>query len=188
MQTGDPCGHTDRPPELSADARPNAEGGYTLLIAIVAVGLFAIFSLATRSLWETEIRRDMEEELVFRAEQYVQAIQRYVRKNSNRYPPSLDVLAEEKLIRRMYKEPMSDDGQWNVVMQPLGRSKKLLIVPPDLVAKYLSRARLIGVCPTSTGESYRVYREKKRYHEWAFYLGAEEERDMPELEYVRSRS
>jgi hypothetical protein len=70
-------------------------------------------------------------------------------------------------------------------MQPhRGGSKKLLIVPEELVAKMLNRARIIGVCSTSMGESYREYRKKKQYHEWAFYVGEKIEEEMPNLEYI----
>ena len=80
---------------------------------------------------------------------------------------------------------MSEDGMWNAVMQPLARGeKKLLIVPVELIPKLRSRARLVGVCSTSPAESFREYRTKKNYHEWAFYVGEDLESDMPELEFI----
>jgi hypothetical protein len=48
--------------------------GYALLAAIIAINLFAIFVLKAHAVWETELQRDLEEELIFRGRQYVTAI------------------------------------------------------------------------------------------------------------------
>lgn len=159
--------------------------GYALLLAIIAITIFSIFLLAARELWETEITRDLEDELIFRARQYVQAIQQFMKKNNNLYPQDLDTLYKKKFLRKRYKDPMSEEGQWNVVMQSSTPGKKeLLIVPEELVSNYLSRARIIGVSSTSPLESFREYRKKKNYHEWAFYVGEKVESDMPELKFI----
>lgn len=159
--------------------------GYALLLAIIAITIFSIFLLAARELWETEISRDLEEELIFRARQYVQAIQKFMKKNNNLYPQDLDILYEKKFLRKRYDDPMSEEGRWNVVMQPTTPGKKtLLIVPEEMVSNYVRRARIIGVSSTSTAESFLEYRKKKNYHEWAFYLGEKVETDMPELKFI----
>jgi hypothetical protein len=159
--------------------------GYALLVAIFAVTVFAVMILAARGLWETEIRRELEAELVFRARQYVAAIERFNQTNNNLSPPNLDILLEKKLIRKLYPDPISEDGSWNAVMQPLsGGEKKLLIVPLEIIPKLRTRARLVGVCSTSPAEGYREYRSKKSYQEWAFYVGEDPDTDMPELEFV----
>jgi len=159
--------------------------GYALLFAILAVTIFSIFLLAARELWETEITRDLENELIFRARQYVQAIQQFMKKNNNLFPQNLDILYEKKFLRKRYKDPLSEEGRWNVVMQPSTPGKKmLLIVPEELVGNHLNKARIIGVSSTSTAESFREYRKKKNYHEWAFYLGEKVESDMPELKFI----
>jgi hypothetical protein len=80
---------------------------------------------------------------------------------------------------------MTESGTWNIVMRPIkAGSKQILIVAEEFVPKMLVSARIIGVCSTSTGESYREYREKKQYHEWAFYLGEKVEEEMPELKFI----
>lgn len=165
--------------------RPSKEKGYSLLVAIFAVTIFSILILTARAHWETEIRRDLEAELIFRGRQYVIAIEKYVKKNNNLFPPNLDVLFEKKFIRKLYPDPMSESGIWNIVMQSSrAGSKKLLIVPEEFVSKMLAQARIIGVSSTSTAESYQEYRKKRQYHEWAFYLGEKPEDEMPKLEFV----
>lgn len=159
-----------------------------MLAAIFAVTIFSILALAARAHWETETRRDLEEELIFRAGQYVTAIENHIKKNNNRYPQNLDILVEKKFLRKRYPDPMTESGSWNVVMQSVQTgSKKLLVVPEEYVEKMLNRARIIGVCSTSRGESYREYRKKKQYHEWAFYVGEKVEEEMPKLEYLYFR-
>lgn len=160
--------------------------GYSLIIAIIAVTIFSILLLKARIMWETVIGRDMEEELIFRARQYVSAINLYKIKNNNFYPKKLKVLYEKKFLRKLYKDPISESKEWNVVMQPtrLGK-KKLLIVPKKLVKKFIGTAHIIGVISTSIKEGFREYRGKKHYNEWAFYLGEQIDKEMPELKLIK---
>ena len=160
--------------------------GYALLTAILAVAIFTVMMMKARTLWETELRRDLEQELIFRGEQYVTAIELFRKKNTNLFPQSLDELYEKNFLRKRFKDPMTKAGKWNVVMQPgtPGRTKALLVVPEDMVAGYTSRASIIGVCSSSCEEGFRQYRKKKKYCEWAFYLGEQVDKEMPELKFV----
>jgi len=160
--------------------------GYSLIIAIIAVTIFSILLLKARIMWETVIGRDMEEELVFRARQYVSAINLYKIKNNNFYPKKLKVLYEKKFLRKLYNDPISESKEWNVIMQStkLGK-KKLLIVPKKLVKKFIGTAHIIGVISTSIKEGFREYRGKKHYNEWAFYLGEQIDKEMPELKLIK---
>ncbi|MCI0470898.1 MAG: hypothetical protein L0Y73_04510 [Candidatus Aminicenantes bacterium] len=159
--------------------------GYSLIIAVIAVNVFAILLMMARSMWETEIKRDLEEELIFRARQYTTAIELYRAKNSNIFPQALEILYAEKFLRKTYPDPMTESGEWNLVMQAIGGgSKSLLIVPPQQLGVYLTRAQLIGVASSSTEEGFREYRKKKRYCEWAIYVGEDISKDMPELTFV----
>lgn len=159
--------------------------GYSLIIAIIAVTIFSILLLKARIMWETVIERNMEEELIFRARQYVSAINLYRIKNNNFYPKKLKVLYEKKFLRRLYEDPISESKEWNVVMQStkFGK-KKLLIVPKKLVKKFIGTAQIIGVISTSIKEGFREYRGKKHYNEWAFYLGEQVDKEMPELKLI----
>lgn len=159
--------------------------GMALLWAIIAVNIFAILALTARTMWETEIQRDYEEELLFRARQYRMAIEFYVKDNNNLYPRDFDVLYEKKFLRQLFKDPMSDDGKWNYVMRG-GTSGKdeLLIVPEEYLAQYIEQARIVGVVSRSPDEGFREYRGKKRYSEWAVYVGEQADKEMPELNFV----
>ncbi len=159
-----------------------AQQGIALLAAILALNIFAIFSLMARSMWETEIQRDMEEELLFRAGQYRMAIELYTKENTNLYPRDFEVLYEKKFIRQLFEDPMSEDGKWNYVMRGGTTGKNdLLIVPESMLEEYLNKARIVGVVSTSPEEGFREYRGKKRYSEWAVYVGEQVDKEMPEL-------
>lgn len=161
------------------------KAGYSLIIAIIAVNVFAVLTLMARSMWEAEIARDLEEELIFRGRQYVTAIEMYKAKHTNLFPQDLEILYAEKFLRKLYPDPMTESGEWNIVMQgTTGGKKSLLVVPPELLGKYLSKGQIIGVASTSAGEGYREYRKKKRYSEWAFYVGEDPEKDMPDMTFV----
>ena len=161
------------------------KAGYSLIIAIIAVNVFAILLLTARTMWETELMRDLEEELIFRGRQYVTAIELFKAKHQNLFPKDLEVLYTEKFLRKLYTDPMTESGEWNIVMQGTTAGKKaMLVVPPDLMEKYASKGQIIGVCSSSIEEAFRQYRNKKRYCEWAFYVGEDPEKEMPDLTFV----
>ena len=134
-----------------------------------------------------EIKREMEQELIFRGKQFVYAIEKYMKKT--KVPlKDFDTLLEKRFIRKLYLDPLSETGKWKIVMQSSkagSRGGKLLVVPEDLVTIYLSKAKIIGVCSTADDVGYYEYRSKKNYNEWAFYVGAKENKEMPELEFVK---
>jgi hypothetical protein len=161
--------------------------GYALLTAVLAVSIFSVMILKARTMWETEIQRDLEQELMFRARQYVTAIRMFRKKNPNMFPQSLDELFEKKCLRKRFLDPMTEEGTWNVVMRsglPGKNKKALLVVPEDMLPEYVRKASIIGVCSSSCEEGFMVYRKKKKYCEWAFYLGEQPDKEMPELKFV----
>jgi type II secretory pathway pseudopilin PulG len=174
MPTGEPVKPAARP-------RP---GGYVMIMLIFALAVMAVLMLMAVPLWQTEMQREAEEELIFRARQYVTAIGLYVKNHNNVYPQNFEILHLEKLLRQLYPDPMSADGHWDMVFQDTsGGEAKYLVVPADLARAYYGRAVLVGVCSTSPQTAFREYRGKTKYNEWAFYLGEKEDEKMPELQY-----
>lgn len=159
--------------------------GYALLTAIIAINIMAVLAMAAHSMWETDLQIDLEDELLFRQRQYKIAIEMYTKKNINLYPQNLEILYEKKFLRKEFEDPMSEDGVWNIVMQGgTGKNKGLLIVPEEMLPQYITRARIVGVVSTSAEEGIREYRGKKRYSEWAVYVGEQPNKEMPELKFV----
>ena len=161
--------------------------GYALITAVIAINIFAIFSLMAASMWQREIGRDNEQELIFRGGEYVRAIEQFRVKNPNTTPPNLEILEKGKFIRKLYRDPVSRSGEWNYVMKSRNAAdKSLLIVPSGFLEKYIKSHDLIGVSSGSVDESYMIYRGKNRYDEWAFYIGAKTDQEMPALKFVNN--
>ena len=53
--------------------------------------------------------REKEEELIFRGRQYARAIGLFQRKFANTAPPTIDVLVEQRFLRKKYKDPITND-------------------------------------------------------------------------------
>ena len=83
-----------------------------LLVGIAVMGVLMAIAMPV---WRQMATREKEAELVFRGEQYARGIALFQRKYPGAFPPSLDVLVEQKFVRRKYKDPMTKDGEF----QPL---------------------------------------------------------------------
>src|SRR5205085_46040 len=59
--------------------------------------------------WKHVAQREKEEELVFRGRQYVHAIALFQRKFANATPPSVDMLVEQRFLRKKFKDPITGD-------------------------------------------------------------------------------
>ena len=101
-----------------------AESGYNLVVLAMAITVLGIFLAAALPLWSGLIRRDREEETISRGWQYAEAI-RVFQRRFGRLPNTLDELIEiePRAIRRLWKDPLSPDGTWAVIVQlPQGGS------------------------------------------------------------------
>lgn len=101
--------------------RASSQAGYNLVILIMVLTVMNIFIAAMLPLWSTAIRREKEEELIFRGWQYAEAI-RVFHLRYQRYPNKLEELLEVKprTIRQLWKDPMTDDGKWGIIFQGQG--------------------------------------------------------------------
>ncbi len=92
-----------------------AERGFSMAALLVAMTIMAIMMTAALPLWSRQAKREKETELIWRGEQYVHAIGLFQRKFANAFPPTLDVLVEQRFLRRKYKDPMTKDGEFQPV-------------------------------------------------------------------------
>src|SRR3989442_4802061 len=81
-----------------------------LAVAVIALG-------AAVQAWSTTWRRDNEEELIFRANQYVDAIIAYRKEHGGQFPLNLEDLHKPgprryRYIRRLYNEPIAKDHKY----------------------------------------------------------------------------
>ena len=94
-----------------------ASRGYAMAGLLVAMSVMAILLSVALPAWSHMIRREKEEELIFRGNQYARAINQYQRKFANASPASIDVLIEQRLLRKKFKDPLSpnEDGEFQLL-------------------------------------------------------------------------
>jgi type II secretory pathway pseudopilin PulG len=85
---------------------------------LVAMSIMAVMMTVAMPVWKHTAQREKEEELVFRGLQYVHAIGMFQRKFANAYPPNLDVLVDQRFLRKKYKDPITND---DFVIIPVGQ-------------------------------------------------------------------
>jgi type II secretory pathway pseudopilin PulG len=104
-----------------AAAASGGTAGYSLVVLIMAVTVLNIMLAVALPKWSEMIKRDKEEELISRGFQYVEAI-RVFQKRYQRFPITLDELIKVKprCIRQLWKDPMTDDGNWTLIFQGQG--------------------------------------------------------------------
>ncbi len=94
--------------------------GYTILLLMFMVFVMSIGLMIAVPVWQTQIQREKEEELIFRGKQYVEAIRLFQRKNPGAFPKDFEELIEEKCLRKLFEDPMSADGKWNLILLTQG--------------------------------------------------------------------
>jgi type II secretory pathway pseudopilin PulG len=74
---------------------------------LVAMSVMAIILATAMPVYQTIARREREAELIFRGEQYARAIALFQRKYANALPPDVDVLIDQRFLRKKYKDPIT---------------------------------------------------------------------------------
>lgn len=101
--------------------RNRSEQGYVLLGIAIGLVILGIFMAAAVPAWDYVIQREREQELLWRGRQYVQAIQRFQQRYPGAFPPNVEVLVEEKFLRKAYRDPMNrteeGEGEWRILRQ-----------------------------------------------------------------------
>jgi type II secretory pathway pseudopilin PulG len=106
--------------EKKADRpRIDDDSGYAMAALIVAIGIMAMMMTVVMPVWKQAAQREKEEELVFRGMQYVHAIGMFQRKFANAYPPNVDLLVEQRFLRKKFKDPITND---DFVVLPPGQA------------------------------------------------------------------
>jgi hypothetical protein len=152
-----------------------------------AVLVLSLGFLIATPVWQTEVQRDKEEELIFRGGQYVEAVRLYVQKNPGRFPSSLKELLDKKCIRRLYRDPLGRGGEWNVVLnssrvQAGGQSAQEVLVAPERALPAIKDPQILGVVSSSMNRSIKIYNDQDSHDKWLFYYGYDPKRP-PKITY-----
>ncbi len=171
------------------DGAPSSadEGGYAMAALLAGMAIMAIFLSVALPAWRTAAQREKETELIFRGQQYAHAIAMFQRKYANASPPNLDVLMNERFLRKKYKDPMTKDGEFQMIYasqqasaqpnaggtvptqgQPTARPATPATPGGTAGATAPAQGGIVGVASKSTATSLRVYNGHTKYNEWVF--------------------
>ncbi len=155
-------------PELAGPCqRGGCQQGSALILVLVMVVILGLAAGLAGQTWKSLMQRAMEAELLWRGQQYRQAIGSYYQAGTQGtrgiYPASLEELVKDprfphpvRHLRRLYDDPMTKE-EWALVKGADGR--------------------ITGVRSTSTLKPFRQdgfpeglesFRDKQSYREWEF--------------------
>ncbi len=83
------------------------EAGYAMAVLLASLAAMSILWTVAIPVWKTQVQREKEAELIFRAGQYARAVALYQRRYANAFPPNLDVLLQQRFLRKKYKDPIT---------------------------------------------------------------------------------
>jgi type II secretory pathway pseudopilin PulG len=94
----------------------SGEQGYTMAALIMAIAVMAIMMGTAVQSVSFQAQREREAELIFRGEQYVEAIRLY-KTRYGRFPMRIKEIweADPKVIRRPFKDPITNSENWGIV-------------------------------------------------------------------------
>lgn len=95
-----------------------SEQGFMLVGLIVAIFLILLVLSIAAPKVSKELQREREVEAVHRGNQYVRAIQVYVRKNGGQFPPTIEALEKsnnQRYLRQRYLDPMTGKADWRLI-------------------------------------------------------------------------
>src|SRR6185369_3121867 len=143
--------------------------GFTYIAALFMVVIMGIMLGAVGQSMRVIMKREKEKELIFRGLQYRDAIERWSKKGvplrdlKDLVEPTVSSnidRSKDRLLRKLYKDPMTGDGKW-----------KTLPNPPDPIQG------IYGVASNSNDEPFKQgnfpeiiknFEGKKKYSEWEF--------------------
>lgn len=132
--------------------------GFIMAMLLALITIMGIFLMKGIPAITTEVQREKEAELIFRGESIAKAIRIFSARNG-RYPSALLELetVRPRIIRKIYTDPMTEDGEWDLVyaVQP-GATGDTHNLP------------IVGVKSKSQKDSFKIYNQKTIYSEWVF--------------------
>lgn len=151
--------------------------GFTLVAVVVAMAVMAILMGVAVQTVTFQRQREKEEELIFRGQQYVEAI-RLFRARQGRFPLTLKELAEAKprVLRKVWSDPITGQKDWVPVflgeegtgVEGIGIGIAVPTPPPGGQRSGEARGPIVGVRSRSCQESIKVYEGRSRYCDWKF--------------------
>lgn len=136
--------------------------GFTLIGLAVIIAIMGIVLMTVSRVYSTMVKRDMEEELLFRGDEIKDAIDSYF-KYGNTYPRNFEELLKDprgvssrRHLRRLYKDPVTN-GEWDLIKD---KAERIVGVRSKSEKEPLKKANF--------PEEYKTFEAKTKYNEWEF--------------------
>lgn len=156
--------------------------GFTYLALLAAIIILGISLTVVTKYWKNVMLREKEEELLFRGDQYVKAIESYRRPGGIspigfqvRGPSSIDDLLSDprspgkRHLRRKYKDPITGEDFVEIYSVVPGQPKQLIGVRSSSDKEPLKQANF----PKYSTYDYSSFEGKKKYSDWQFVYNAQ---------------
>ena len=162
-----------------------SEAGFVMSALLVRIFIMSLLLAMALPVWHHAARRERESELIFRGEQYARAIALWQRQRPGSTPQDIDTLIEERFLRKRYRDPMTKDGKFQILLQ-----SDLATISDGQMAdsengseRFSGQASqnsrdsvepggvaggIVGVVSASDGVSIASYNGRNRYNEWVF--------------------
>jgi type II secretory pathway pseudopilin PulG len=177
------------------DGETGGEDGYTMVAVVIGMMILAILIMGVAPSIATIMKREREQELLFRGKQYARAIALFQRRYG-RFPTELKELYKNRprTIRKLFAEPICNCPDWHVIYQnspdaigpgapvpglqgtpgPAGGGR----IPPTPTPGVFgpteqpkSVGPIVGVRSNVHDEALTEWRGQKFYDEWRFIMG-----------------
>jgi len=159
--------YSPSPPLAGERAGERRSHGFTYIGLLIFIALMGIGLAGTGMVWDTQVRREKERELLFVGDQFRRAIGRYYELSpggDKRFPQSLDDLlldkrypATQRYLRRVYRDPITGKAEWGFVKGP-----------GDRIVGVYSLSEGLPFKQTGFPANYEEFEDKARYSEWQF--------------------
>lgn len=149
----------------SRDSRP-ASPGFTYIALLAAIVILGIVLGSAGKYWQNVMMREKEEELLFRGNQYRQAIERYYNSPpGGQFPNSVDDLLTDnrtstgkRHLRQQYKDPITGED-FQLIRDPAQGNR---------ITGVFSKSQAEPIRTTGFPEEDKDFEGKTKYMEWTF--------------------
>jgi type II secretory pathway pseudopilin PulG len=104
------------------------QGGFTYLLLLLVLTTFSLTMLKSADLEKMRWQEQLEDELLFRGEQYRAAIEAYHTAGSGCFPVNVEQLQVDKRgavpryhLRQVWGDPLTGQKAWGMIYDPQGR-------------------------------------------------------------------
>lgn len=142
--------------------------GFTLIGVLFLVVVFGIAHIGVSTYMSTIVKREKESALLFRGNQIKKAIESYCNSSkqsgSTSYPADFKALLRDprylsvkRHLRKLYRDPFSDDGKWHIILDASGKMKGIYSKSKDTPLKVANFPK-----------EYAHFEKAKTHSDWRF--------------------